>query len=396
MDAPLRTDVGFRNREDVLHHKENSPLENLKSHDGIPRLDMIRDFSVSDSLHLLHQGVMKFCFRIWSDGTPTYKNKWSTDDKNKIDQMIYYCNKNLSSDINRQVRSLKFIKYFKATEFRTILLYTGLVIFKTTLPKHIYEHFLHLCLAVRLISCRTYVKSENLKRLARVLFLEYFKSFINYYGPESIVSNIHNIIHIMDDVDHLGPLTEISTYPFENYLRGIKLRTQASKMPLQQITRRIIELSIDSENGLLNSKYVPSGQKIWMPELKYELIESNSVLQKFRFIRITPNTFISTRKVGDSWFITVDKKIVQMKYAFEKGNSFFICGNQLKNKTDYFKSPYSSHFTDIYLCNQDRDEDTVHKIESIKSKMICIPNENEYVLIPLLHSIDECIENIRK
>lgn len=116
-DAPLRTDVDFRNRVDVLHHKENSPLENLRSPDGIPRLDMIRDFSVSDPLHLLYQGVMKFCLRIWSDGTPVYENKWSKDDKSRIDQIIYLCNKNLSSDMNRHVRTLKFIKFFKATEF---------------------------------------------------------------------------------------------------------------------------------------------------------------------------------------------------------------------------------------------------------------------------------------
>lgn len=392
-DAPLRTDQSFREREDALHHKEDSPLEDLQSSDGIPRLDMIRDFSVSDPLHLLHQGIMKYCIRIWSDGTPIYKSKWSVDDKNKIDMMIQQCNKNLSSDVNRQVRSLKFVKYFKATEFRTILLYTGLVIFKSILPEHIYKHFLRLCLAVRLISCRTYVQNDNLKRLARVMLLEYFKEFINYYGSESIVSNIHNVIHIMDDVDHLGSLTENSTYPFENYLREMKLRTQASSMPIQQITRRIIELSFDSDNKSLHSKYIHPELKKWTPELKYEIVESKKMSQKFKFIRISPNVFISTRKIGDSWFITLDKKIVQMKYAFVKGNSFFVCGNELKYKTNYFTEPYSSHFTDVYLCNQEKNENSVHRIESIKSKMMCIPTENQYVLIPILHSIDECIEN---
>lgn len=177
------------------------------------------------------------------------------------------------------------------------------------MPEHIYEHYLRLCLDVRLISCRFYEKNDNLKALARVLFLEYFKDFIECYGPESIVSNIHNIIHIMDDVNHLGPLNENSTYPFENYLREIKFRPQASKMPLQQITRRLIELSYDSANELLNSKYIPD-QKNWIPELKYQIIESNCLIKKFRSIRVTPNVFISTRKIGDSWFITLDKKIV--------------------------------------------------------------------------------------
>lgn len=384
--------MGFRNREDKLHHKEYSPLEQIKSTDAIKRLDMIRDFSVSDPLHLLHQGVMKCCLKIWSEGTAIYRTKWSKDDKCKIDRIIYFCNKHLSSDMNRQVRSLKFMKFFKATEFRTILLYAGLVIFKATLPEHIYHHYLRLCLGVRLVSCRTYVKCDNLRALARVLLLEYFKGFIDYYGANCIVSNIHNIVHIVDDVDHLGSLSENSTYPFENYLREIKLRTQPSKLPLQQFTRRLIELSLDTKDDLLNSKYIDSDPKTWMPELKYRIIEPNCLINKFRFIQITPNVFLSTRKIGDSWFITLDKKIIQMKYAFVKRNSYYICGNELKNKTDFFTGPYSSHLTDIYLCDQEKDQDTIYQVETIKSKMICIPNEGKYVLMPILHSIDECIE----
>lgn len=389
-DAPLRTDWGFRSQQDKLHHRVVSPLEYVGSSDGMQRLDMVRDFSTSDPLHLLHQGVMKYCLRMWTDGTTEYKNKFSTDDKKKIDQAIYQCNKYLSSDINRRIRSLNFIKHFKATEFRSILLYTGLVIFKSVLPKHIYTHFVRLCLATRLVSCRTYVKHANLKGLARLLFSEYFRDFINYYGVESVVSNIHYIIHIMDDVDHLGTLEENSTYPFENHLREIKSRTQASNMPLQQITRRIVELSLDSENNFLKTKYAP---KEPVPALKYEIIQANSLLRMFRFIQITKNVFISTRKIGDSWFITRDNKIIQMKYAFVRDSSFFICGNEILNKMNFFDEPFPSHLVDIYLCDPKKNEnDSEHELNSIKSKVICIPNENQYVIIPVLHSIDECIE----
>lgn len=389
-DAPLRTDLSFRRQDDKLHHKSISPLEHLGSSDGMRRLDMVRDFSTSDPLHLLHQGVMKYCFRMWTDGTTVYQKKFSTDDRKKIDQGIYQCNKYLSSDINRRIRSLNFIKHFKATEFRSILLYTGLVIFKSVLPKHIYIHFVRLCLATRLVSCRTYVKHSNLKELARLLFSEYFRDFIKYYGADSVVSNIHYIIHIMDDVDHLGTLEENSTYPFENHLREMKLRTQATNMPLQQVTRRIVELSLDSENNFLQSKYVA---KESVNELKYEIIESNSLLKKFRFIQITKNVFISTRKIGDSWFITRDNKIIQMKYAFVRDSSFFICGNEIQNKMIFFNEPFPSNLVDIYLSDLKKDENsTEHEIKSIKSKIICIPNGDQYVLIPVLHSIDECIE----
>lgn len=388
-NAPIRTDLGFRNRDDPLHHKEYSLLENVGSSDGMRRLDMVRDFSTSDPLHLLHQGIMKHCIRMWIDGTNKYKSKFSVDNRNVIDKIIYHCNKSLSSDINRQVRSLQFIANSKATEFRTILLYTGFIVFKTVLPEHIYIHFVRLCIATRIISCQTYTKSSNLKDLARVLLLDYFKDFIKFYGADSIVSNLHYIIHIMDDVDRFGTLDENSTYPFENYLREIKLRTQASQMPLQQITRRIIELSLDPENNLLYSKYSELNE--FMPELKYEIKESNRLIKRYRSIRITQNVIISTRKIGDSFFITQNRNIIQMKYAFVRNSSFFICGNEFQNKRDFFEVPFPSNLMDIYLCDQTKEEtDTIYEITSIKSKMICIPNENQYLFMPVLHSIDEC------
>lgn len=50
IDIPVRTDISFRNRSDQDHHKMDSILENLP-------IDMIKDFVVADSLHLLDLGT---------------------------------------------------------------------------------------------------------------------------------------------------------------------------------------------------------------------------------------------------------------------------------------------------------------------------------------------------
>lgn len=51
-ECPKRTDADFRAKAYGRHHKEDSPLLQLN-------IDMIEQFPVGDSLHLLHQGVMK-------------------------------------------------------------------------------------------------------------------------------------------------------------------------------------------------------------------------------------------------------------------------------------------------------------------------------------------------
>lgn len=154
-DAMKRTDSAFRNRQQPIHHKEYSLLEDLRNIDGEPLIDMIQRFLTSDPLHLLEEGVMKRLLRIWAKGTTIYKKKWSKPQIASFDINTLTWNKELPSDINRKVRVMQFVKFWKATEFRTILLYYGLAAFKDLLGAKEYIHFLHLCLAIRIYSCRT-------------------------------------------------------------------------------------------------------------------------------------------------------------------------------------------------------------------------------------------------
>lgn len=50
IDMPVRTDASFRNRDDPDHHKMDSVIEKLP-------IDMVKDFVIVDSLHLLDLGL---------------------------------------------------------------------------------------------------------------------------------------------------------------------------------------------------------------------------------------------------------------------------------------------------------------------------------------------------
>lgn len=245
-----RTDDHFRNRLQPIHHKEKSILEDLKNTDGSPLIDMIKQFPISDPLHLLEQGVMKRLLNIWIKGTLIYIKKWSKDTILSLSAKIFQFNKERPSDIKRAVRAMQFLKFWKATEFRTILLYYGIVAFKDILDEESYVHFLQLCLAVRICSCRTYL--ARYKSTARIYFSQFCEIFFKIYGSTAVVSNIHNVCHISDDVDQFGPLPETSTYPFEDYLHTIKSRVQATNDPIEQIARRLIEISQNLENDNVN------------------------------------------------------------------------------------------------------------------------------------------------
>lgn len=63
-DMSLRnvTDESFREQSDSSHHREKTPHVNLP-------IDLIKDFPVADSLHLLDLGIIKRFLLGWTKGT---------------------------------------------------------------------------------------------------------------------------------------------------------------------------------------------------------------------------------------------------------------------------------------------------------------------------------------
>lgn len=123
LNAAKRTDESFRERLQPKHHKENSLIEHL----GV---DMILDFPTSDPLHLLELGVMRRCMYRWVFGYKGYKSKWSKPLIGLTSRLLISCQPHMPSDFHRAVRRLDSLKHWKGVEYRTILLYLGVVVFK--------------------------------------------------------------------------------------------------------------------------------------------------------------------------------------------------------------------------------------------------------------------------
>lgn len=372
IDAMLRTDTSFRNRDHPDHHKDYSILEELP-------IDMIKDIPVSDPLHLLDHGVMRKCLNIWMTGSTLYDLKFNKHDKNTINNQIINLNKDMPSDIHRKLRNLNYIKYWKATEYRTVLLYIGMVLFKDFLQPEIYEHFLYLVCASRICSSEEY---KNVYSLAKTLFIEYVENFSLIYGNDCIVSNIHNLIHVFDDVKRYGKLSTIGAYEFENCLGHLKARIQSCNLPLEQAARRVIEIAS-------SSSYFHKKESIHNVCLKYPFTMDNLSSIVYKHVSISQNSFLSVKKPADKWFLTKDNQLVEMNYAIEINGQIFINGSALKAKNDFFNKPFASNLLDIYITSIDRCEKSYFHLNRIKTKMLALSYQNYFVFMPVLHVLDE-------
>lgn len=234
IDCSRRTNTSFRDRIDSEHHRQNSCLELLP-------IDMISDFIIADPLHLLELGIMRKLLRIWVNGDIIKDFKLSKNDVMTFDNLLLKCNNNLPKEIHRSVRSLSTMKYWKGSEYRTILLYIGIVVLKDILRHDVYDNFLYLFCAVTICSCDTY---KHFLPLAKDLFDLYITKYIDLYGQHAVSSNVHNLCHVIENVERFGNLNTISTYPFENAARLLKLKLKRCDKSIEQASKRITEMNL--------------------------------------------------------------------------------------------------------------------------------------------------------
>lgn len=314
IDSTLRTNLGFRNRIHEEHHindGENvSPLERLD-------IDMIYDFPL-DYMHLLLLGVMKKLFLIWTSGD--LRVRMSGHLQNLITKMLKEISETQSRSFSRPSRSLEFLKFWKATEFRTFLLYTGPIILKNVLPPELYNNFLLLHVATKMCMKEDYFHHLE---IANTLFRSFVTSFEECYGSSLISSNVHNVVHLVHFVKKFGILDSFSAFPFETTLGQIKPLIKKYKQELQQVAKRLIEFG-----GILEKV----NQKYNSIILEHEYPPKS---RRFKQMRMRDSIFTNDDK--DAWFLSVNLKIVRIRFFEKNDSNVIINGEEL-----------TSHYQNIY------------------------------------------------
>lgn len=315
---------------------------------------------------------------LWIGEVKSYPRSWSNAQIDEISALLLKCNQTKPSDIHRSIRGLSNMKQWKGTEYRTVLLYIGIVLFKDYLSQDEYDLFLHLFCAVTICSAQSYTQYLP---VARNLLNEFNELHINVYGEHSMTNNLHLLSHVVDDVEFLGDLSTISSYPFENALHLIKMRLKQCDRPLQQIARRVHEVSVSNLNKPWNIIKT-------FPIVSHQISSPHNGMI-FQRIEYKQNVVLSSTNENqkDRWFITKQNQIVYFHHVFLTENGYIIRGSSLRRIEDFFLHPFHSRYINIFSSNGEKNEPTTFLIDDIKAKFFCMSHKNEFVFIPLLHSL---------
>ena len=108
-----------------------------------------------------------------------------------------------------------------------------------------------------------------------------------------------------------------------------------------------------------------------------------------KYCKIQFEKFVLASNTKDSWFLTKNCEVVSMQSAKLNGSEIQMHGKVCKKLEDFFKSPFSSHFINIYQADVDFScTEKFFKITDVKCKMIALKGLNgKYVFMPLLHTL---------
>ncbi|XP_029676799.1 uncharacterized protein LOC115243742 [Formica exsecta] len=228
----LRTDEDFLQQTDEKYHQGKTLLLQ------IPNIGLVSAVAL-DYMHLVCLGVTKKLLLLWMKGPLTVRI--GNTNTNLISQRLIALKNSIPKEISRKPRSLSEIKYWKATEFRQFLLYTGPIVLKSILKQEIYEHFLTLHVAISILISPTLITNNENIKYAEELLVNFVKGFQVLYSKQFVSHNVHNLIHLSNEVRRNGILDNFSAFPFENFLGSLKKLIRKPEKPLQQLARRYDE-----------------------------------------------------------------------------------------------------------------------------------------------------------
>ena len=334
-----RTNAQFRAQDDEDHHNGQSPLVKVSE------LDMINNFPV-EPMHNVFLGVMKKLLIYWTSKPTTHR--LSPKLKIEISNKTIFLGKFLKGLFSRQQQGIFNVSQWKATEFKSFLLYVGVLSLKDSVSNKVYKNFLLFHSAIHILSNEKFSKTDA--EYANSLLTQFVAGCAKLYGSRFISYNVHTVMHLPHFVKKFGTIDKFSCFPFENNLGQLKPLLRTRYRPHQQVIKRL------DERKKWNTKIKTNNES--QTVIKYlpkKVIEINGKLSFVRSLR------------------HVKQKII-------------IEAREVRCLRPLYTYPHSSTKFDIYL-GKDLGEPIELSIlcnSKIKAFM-CFPYKNAYALFPLNH-----------
>lgn len=265
-----------------------------------PKFDLSNGYTI-DYMHNSALNIMKLLIDFWMGKHRLCKN--SKYFKPLAPKHRILLNKRLvaikpCSYVTRKPRTLDDRAFFKATEYRYLLLYYLRFALQGLLDHNQIKHFELFSASIYILLKSKITKTEVEE--VRVMLNRFADDFEKLYGIESITMNIHIVRHYADSVINCGPLWAYSMFGFEKNIGNLKKNVMNATDALETISfhycmNESTEVS-DGNEMRMPAKSMLKDSEVTLSE-KTILIESLSN-NEFRFghsCKISSHIYTSTK-----------------------------------------------------------------------------------------------------
>lgn len=363
-----RTDLSFVNRIHVEHH-----LEGVMSPFLMCGTKMISQFRL-DPMHLVYIGTWKRWLSYLLGYMGPRNAKLSLTEKNEISLIINNIASHIPCEFNRRPRNLNYFKKYKATEFRRLLLYDGLVVFKS-IDDNLYKNYLLLQASIFILSHSQFVKLNEMLHMADIMLQEFVQHASKALGKDFLVYNVHCMLHLVEECRQEGTLDSFSAFKYESCLGIIKKYLRSTFRPLEQLFNR------DHETKGFLYKTDCIENKITL-EKKYKRAENDIIY----FVLRTSTFMLNGRSKADRCFATHKGEIVLFNYLVHNNDKVILYGYKFKALSSYYNFPIESMKLGICKVSSLSKNERNWNFENISHKCVLLPlSEEEFLCIPFLH-----------
>lgn len=359
----IRTDAEFRSKK---QYHETTSLTHHRSQEKV-EIELLRNIDIIQSspidyMHTILLGVVRNqLIGVWSVIVPLFAEK--------INKSLEDLNACIPDEFPRKCRGLR--EDWKATEYRLFLLYLGPYILKNVLSEPQYEHFITLCIAMRIMCSEENIMLKYI-RFAEKLMNEFVSNYQIIYPFEPLSYNLHMANHLpVVCREQQMNVDKFSCFAGENFLQKLKNYYNRGPNPLKQIIKRFSEEKSFEEKTPLNK---------FETRLRQNIKDTNLYLKcdikNFTIGTSTKNSFIKAKNF-----------VLAVNSIEHRGDVVVFKGFPCSIINDVFDKPTLSRKFGFFFVNIMSNVNMMEFTNrEITHKFLSIPQKNGlFALVELLH-----------
>ncbi|XP_065222011.1 uncharacterized protein LOC135846700 [Planococcus citri] len=399
-----RTAADFLNVVDPDHHRKRNNEETLSPIANIIDFDVILGFPF-DYMHLMSLGITKKVLDYWVNGLPktavnkgSSKVKMTSDDIKTANTVLLRIKPFTPVEFQRRCRNIDEFAFWKATEFRQFLIYTGPIVLSQiffphdTLRWKMYQNFLKFHKIGRLLLGCENVETNAVE--AQKMISKFLKEFEKIYGGDLISHNFHSLTHLPEDVLRYGPADNFCCFQFESFLQKVKGFVKQGNLPLQQVVLKYkdqrlaaVNLTRNEDIEFFKRHSVDRFAKLFISDSDlshYELYEKLKT-KEFTIKTKPKNPIFQKREMRNSFVISRNDDICVVLEIIKslKSNDVFLVLGKFEKKERFLKNYFK-----VEMAHFNERKPMLFPLNCIKSKLFAMPltdDEETFATIPISH-----------